>query len=259
MCQLRRRVPPTVLADQFLYHEFLKIFSDITSLVFRREIKHSIAAFIRRNGKHHYWLLVAAIAEGWRVKWVYRLLTNPMYDWRLEVRQISDLTMTGFNPPILDRRIHQCGNDFGRFAAYYHRHRAFIKKYTYDLKPKPERDEHPVFVFYEPRSKTLRLFDGMRRTTLAAIAGKKTIRAYVGYPVRPGKPMVNLDKIQFFKLLAENAPKNKKMFQSLVSVGREIVRQSRNGRKGFRDGLKPWSDSYTRTLIQAIIKKRPEA
>ncbi|MFH1207813.1 MAG: hypothetical protein V1668_04415 [Patescibacteria group bacterium] len=252
---LRRHVPPTAMANQFLYHEFLKIFRDIRRADFRRLMKRSVNNFIKRDGLHHYWLLVSAIAEGWRVKWVYRLLTDPTYEWRLEVRNISDLTMTGFNPQQVDKVIQACHRNFYEFAEYFHGHRAFFKKYMPNLQPRPERDHHPVFVFFDRHEHSLRLFDGMRRTTLAAIAGKKTIKAYVGYPIRSGKPMVNLDKIQFYKLLAASAPKDKKTFQAFVSVGRKIVRQSQNGRKTFLDGLKPWSDTYTIKLIHAITKK----
>lgn len=251
---LRRHVLPTVMANQFLYHEFLKIFRDIKRPDFRRLLKKSVNNFIKRDGPHHYWLLVAAIAEGWRVKWVYRLLTNPAYEWRLETRRISDLTMTGFNPRQVDAVANQCHRNFYEFANYYRSHRAFFKKYMPNLMPRPERDRHPVFVFFDRHENTLRLFDGMRRTTLAAIARKRTIRAYFGYPVRRGKPMVNLDKVQFLKHLATDAAPTKKIFDAFVLVGREMVRQSSNGRQALRSTVKPWSDTFTKKLVRAITK-----
>lgn len=124
---LRKNVSPYLIANQYLYHEFLKIFKDVTDVSFRHKIKQSIDHFRKREGEHHYWLLVAAIAEGWRVKWVYRLLTNPGYRWNLEVRKISDLTMTGMNPKVVDKVIMQVGRNFYRFADYYHHHPEFLK------------------------------------------------------------------------------------------------------------------------------------
>ncbi|MFA6552919.1 MAG: hypothetical protein WCT27_00635 [Patescibacteria group bacterium] len=252
---LRKNVAPTILANQFLYHEFLKIFRDIKRHDFRRLLKKSINNFIKRDGLHHYWLLVSAIAEGWRVKSVYRLLTDPSYKWRLEVRNINNLTMTGFNPIQVDKIIHSCHRKFYDFAEYYHHHPTFFKKFMPNLQSRPERDHHPVFVFFDKHEHTLRLFDGMRRTTLAAIAGRKTIRAYVGYPVRHGKPMINLDKVQFLKHLATKAPRNKKMFDAFVSVGREMIKSSSNGREALLSTLKPWSDDFTKKFIHAVLKK----
>ena len=252
---IQKNVAPTVLANQFLYHEFLKIFRDVRSPTFRRQIKLSVNSFLKRDGQHHYWLLVAALAEGWRVKQVYRLLTDTSYQWNLEIRKISDLTMTGFNPAEVDRIIFRSRRNFYTFADYYHRHPDFFRKYMPNLKPRPERDHHPVFVYWDKREKQLRLFDGMRRTTLAAISGKKRIRAFIGYPIRPGKPMINLDKIQFFKLLAAQAKKDKKTIQAFIIVGREIVEQHQNARRDFKKALKPWSDDFSKKLTHAITKK----
>lgn len=126
----------------------------------------------------------------------------------------------------------------------------------YDLKLKPERDQHPVFVFWDPREHTLRLFDGMRRTILAAIQKKKTIKAYVGYPASKGKQMVNLDKIQYFKLLFREAKKDPLTYQAFVRCGQEMVRQSQNAKKAFKDSLKPWSDKREKKLIHDILTMR---
>lgn len=252
---IKRHVSPIDLANQFLYHEFLKIFRDIKRPDFRRAMKTSVKTFIKRDGLHHYWLLVAAIAEGWRVKSVYRLLTNPGYAWRLERRRISDLTMTGFSPRQVDNVIFKCHRNFYEFADYYRRHRPFFRKYMPNLAPRPERDHHPVFVYYDKREHTLRLFDGMRRTTLAAIAGKKTIDCFVGYATREGKPMANLDKIHFFERTAADAPKDKRTRGAFVRVGREITRQFRNGRAAFLSTLKPWSDADTKSFLHAITKR----
>jgi len=252
---IHRNVSPYVLANQYLYHEFLKIFRDVKDKSFRRKMKRSLYHLRQRDSDHTYWLLVAAIAEGWRVKWVYRVLSNPGYQWNLEVRKIADLTMTGFNPRIVDRLILRSHRNFYQFADYYHRHPEFFKKYMYNLKPAPERDSHPIFVLWDPKERTLRLFDGMRRTVLAAVAGKKTIKAYVGYPVAKRKPMVNLDKIYYFKLLFADAKKNKASYKAFVRVGREMVRQSLNGAKAFRDSLKPWSDEMSGKLVKDILKK----
>jgi len=252
---VQKNVAPTVLANQFLYHEFLKIFRDVKKTAFRRQIKSSINSFLKRDGPHHYWLLVAAIAEGWRVKQVYRLLTDSSYQWNLEIRKISDLTMTGFNPAAVDRLISRSRRNFYTFADYYHHHPGFFDRYMPNLKPRPERDRHPIFVYWDKKEKQLRLFDGMRRTVLAAVAGEKTIKAYVGYPIHKGKPMVNLDKIQFYKLLAAHAKKDKKTVQSFIVVGREIVKQHQNARRAFKNALKPWSDSFSKKLTHAITKK----
>ncbi len=253
---LRNNVSPETIASQFLFHEFLKIFRDIRDPLFRQRIKRSIYRFKKRDGERHYWQLVAAIAEGLRVKWVYRLLTDTSYKWNLEVSAIKNLTMTGFSPLAVDKIIHRCGRDFYRFADYYRAHLHFFKKYMPNLQPRPERDMHPVFVFWDSGQRRLRLFDGMRRTTLAAIHGKKTIKAFVGYPVRKGKSMVNDDKIHFFKLLYRNSSKDAATFRAFTRVGKEIVKQSRNSVEVFTTTLKPWSDIHEKKLTKAIIDKR---
>lgn len=124
-----------------------------------------------------------------------------------------------------------------------------------NLKPRPERDHHPIFVYWEPREKRLKLFDGMRRTVLAAINRKKTIRAYVGYPARRGRPMVNLDKLQYFHLLYRGARQDRATYRAFLRLGREMVRQSSNGRRAFRNWLKPWAGKKEKKLINEIIKK----
>ena len=251
---LRKNVPVQVIADQYLYHEFLKIFWNVRDKTFRRQLRNSIYGLRKRDGEHNYWLLVSAIAEGWRIKSVYRLLTNPSYHWTLEIRNISDLTMTGFNPLTVDRLIMRCGRNFYRFADYYHRHPEFFKKYMPNLVPRPERDHHPVFIFYDRKEHKLKLFDGMRRTTLAAIDGKKTIKAYVGYPITKGKPLVNLDKIHYFQQLFIDAKKDQKTYQAFVRVGREMIRQSSNAAEAFRHSVKPWSEKRFLKFIQDIIR-----
>ena len=252
---IRRRVSPLTITNQYLYHEFLKIFWDAKDKVFRQKMKRSLYRMYRRDGTHTYWLLVAAISEGWRLKWVYRLLSDPGYQWNLETRNINDLTMTGFSPPIVDRLVNRCQYNFYTFADYYRKHPEFFKKYMPNLKPRPERDHQPIFVYWEPKEKRLKLFDGMRRTVLAAINRKKTIRAYVGYPVRKGKPMVNLDKLQYFHLLFRGARKDRATYRAFLRLGREIVRQSSNGRRDFQNWLKPWAGKQEKKLINEIIKK----
>jgi hypothetical protein len=252
---LRKNVPPTVMTNEYLYHEFLKIFSDIKKPAFHRQIKKSVNSLLKRYGPHNYWLLVSAIAEGWRVKQIYRLLTNPGYQWNLELRKISDLSMTGFNPRAVDRLIFRCHRKFERFADYYRHHPEFFKKYMPNLHPRPGVDKLAVFAYWNTRENRLQIFDGMRRTVLATIARKKTIKTFVGYPLRQGKPMVNLDKIQFYKLLAAFAKKDKKTINSFVVVGREIVKQHSNARRAFINSIKPWSDPFSKKLMYAITKK----
>jgi len=255
----KNNVKPEILGNQFIYHEFLKIFRDIKDNTFRRKIRRSVNNFIKRDGQHHYWLLLAALAEGWRVKRVYYILTNPAYIWRLEKRRISDLYMTGFNPYSVDKLIDDCRHDFYKFADYYHKHPNFFRKYMPNLKPRPERDRHPVFVTWQPNEKRFRLFDGMRRTSLAAIRGDKFINAYVGYPLKRGRPMINADKIHYFYLIFEKARKDKKTFEAFTRVGREIIRQFGNGRQFFKTPLKPWANKRDRRLIKEItaVNKRP--
>lgn len=251
---IKRNVNPLTLANQYLYHEFLKIFWDVTDASFRKKMKRSIYRMYQRDGAGNYWLLVAAISEGWKIKWVFRLLTNPAYRWNLELRKISDLTMTGFSPLEVDRVIYKCHRNFSEFADYYRKYPAFFKKYMPNLKPRSERDHHPIFVYWKPDEKQLRLFDGMRRTSLAAINNKSSIKAYVGYPTSRGKPMVNPDKIQYIKHVFNGTRLNPATFKAFVRVAREMVKQSQNGAKLFRQNLKPWSDEKMKKFIQAVLK-----
>lgn len=251
---LHTNVPPLTLAKQYLYLEFLKIFHDVADFSFRRKLKLSLSRLDRRDGINAFWSLVSGIDEGLKGKWIFRLLTNPAYRWNLELRKIDDLTMTGFSPCAVDKVIERCHHRFDEFAEYYHAHPDFFKKYMSNLKPRPLRDRFPIFVYWDPRRKQLRLFDGMRRTSLAAINGRNSIKAYIGYPVRAGRPMVNPDKIQYLRLLFRAARTDSQTFKSFVRVGREIIRQSQNGARLFKSQIRPWSDEREKKLIKAILK-----
>lgn len=251
---LQRNIAPERLAREYLYDEFLKIFQDVHDPAFRKAVRRSLNAFVRRDGLQSFWQLVAAVAEGWKLKTVFRYLSDSAYQWNLEEHWIENLTMTGFSPDAVDRVIRQCHRRFFEFAEYYRSHPAFFRKYMPRLKPQPERDRHPVLIYYDTRLKQLRLFDGMRQTTLAAIAGKDRIRAYVGYPIRPGKPKVNQDKIWFFRDLLADSPKDQKTLQAFITVGQAIVRRTQNGRKVFRASLKPWSDPKIQQVIRAVVR-----
>ena len=88
------------IAKQYLKQEFRKIFSDIKDAQFYKKIDRSIDNFNLREGEASFWNLLAAVAEGWKVKWVFQLLSDDKYQWKLKNIPLEKVYLTGLSPTI---------------------------------------------------------------------------------------------------------------------------------------------------------------
>jgi len=68
-----------LIAQQYLKHEFRKIFSDIKDPKIWKKIDKSIETFIKRENEASFWSLLAGISEGWKLKAVFHLLSSTKY------------------------------------------------------------------------------------------------------------------------------------------------------------------------------------
>ena len=88
------------IAKQYLKQEFRKIFSDIKDAQFYKKIDRSIDNFNLREGEASFWNLLAAVAEGWKVKWVFQLLSDDKYQWKLKNIPLEKVYLTGLSPTV---------------------------------------------------------------------------------------------------------------------------------------------------------------
>ena len=73
-----------IIAKQYLKQEFRKIFSDIKDEKIYKRIDKSIDSFNFREGEMSFWNLLAAIAEGWKLKQVFFILSDDKFQWKLK-------------------------------------------------------------------------------------------------------------------------------------------------------------------------------
>src|SRR3989338_6944278 len=151
-----------LIAKQYLKHEFRKIFSDIKDDNFFKKIDRSIDNFDKREGERSFWNLTAAIAEGWKLKLVFMILSDDKYKWKPRNIPLEKIYLTGMSPTIDKYIIKKFNHNPLAFAKAWKTDKlmrqAIIK--TGGLEDK-RRDGFPIFVYKFGDS--YRVFDGMRR------------------------------------------------------------------------------------------------
>lgn len=244
------------IAAQYLKHEFRKIFADVRDAAIWRRLDRSLERLPAREPDYSFWALVAAISEGWKVKNVFRRLSDTSYRFRREKVAVSCIVLTGMSPTIDRWTIVKYKRSAVAFAEAWPRDallRTAIRKAG--IRPHRERDHFPVFLFEAEDG--LRVFDGMRRTLLALMRGDQTIAAWVGRRVNPhGKPLVSANRCWFLANLYEYAQRKDAAFKhALVRVGREIAAQHRNGRTMLEERIAGWShDPAIRELVDRMLR-----
>src|SRR3990167_5011014 len=89
-----------LIAKQYLKQEFRKIFSDVKNDKFYKKIDKSIESFTDREGESSFWNLLASISEGWKLKWVFQILSDDKYQWKLKNIPLDKIYLTGMSPTI---------------------------------------------------------------------------------------------------------------------------------------------------------------
>lgn len=262
---LDENVKPEEIAISYLIHEFKKIFEDIDDKKFFKLIKKSVKFMPKRFGAKPYegfWMLVAGIAEGWKLKWVFRLLTDNGLKWQKEIRRLNDITLTGMNLIINPIIYEYCKRNPLKFRIWWNLHKndknnPILKM----IKPYPARDFDPILLHEE--NAEFKVFDGMRRTLLSSIQKKNQIICYVGYRVEKGKPQISPDKLLFLKLLADGASKKdqNKVSKAMKIILNEICKQYKGTEGWFQNWFKYDSNQFKKNkslsykIINDFIKK----
>lgn len=240
------------VAIQYLKHEFRKIFGHPTDKALWRKLDGAIQSLPKTIGEVGFWNLVAAISEGYKLKRVFHILSDSTYDWKLKSVPLRKIVLTGMWPAFDRYIIKKFDRDPVKFEKAWKKdavmRRTFLRP---GFEARAERDNFPIFLF-ETEDK-LRVFDGMRRTLLALIAGKKTIQAWVGIRVRRGKPLVSTNRCWFLSNIYDGATKkDKDLERAIIKIGKEITSQSRNGREVLIKRIAGWSHDPD---VKLFIKK----
>jgi len=245
-----------LIAQQYLKHEFRKIFNDIGDFKIWRQIDKSIEGFIKREDEVSFWELVAAISEGWKLKTVHHYLFNSKYNWKLKKIPFSKVVLTGMSPVIDEYTIKKFNRNPLAFAKSWKIDKEMRRKILKTgLSPHKERDHFPILVFQS--NDGFRIFDGMRRTLLALINNETEIKAWVGYEANPrGKPLVSGNRCYFLSNVYTLAKrKDKNLERSIVRMGKEIIFHYRNGRDVLIKRIAGWSyNPEIRRIFKKMIK-----
>jgi hypothetical protein len=243
------------VACQYLKHEFRKIFNDVRDKKIWQKLDGSIDGFLKREGEKSFWYLVAAISCGWKLKKVFYILSNNAYRWRfLQKVPIEKLALGGMSPIIDKYVIKRFKRDPLLFSGAWRKNKKMRQEIlATGLAPHKERDHFPILL-YELEDGRLHVFDGMRRTLLSIISGKKEIKAWVGRLTNlKGKPLVSGDRCLFLAQTYERSKKpNKELEKSIIRMGREIIGHYRNGREVLTKRIAGWSHN---PKIKKIFKK----
>ncbi len=245
-----------IIAKQYLKNEFRKIFADVKDDKFFKRIDRSIDSFDKRDGEASFWNLLSAVAEGWKLKQVFAVLSDDKYQWKLVNIPLRKIYLTGLSPT-LDKYI---------VKKFNHNPLAFAKAWKTDkimrqeilntgFSAHKERDHFPILVY--KLGENYRVFDGLRRSLLALINGNSTVKAWVGYRVKAkGRPLISANRCYFLSNLYNQAEnKDKVLEKAIIRIGKEINKDYRNGREMLLKRVIGWSyDQKIKRIFAEMIK-----
>lgn len=253
---IKTNVGPEEIAKLYLKLEFRKLFADVSDQSFWQNLDHSIETIKDRVNEKDFWQLVSGISEGYKLKWVYRVLTDSVYSWSLEKIALDNIRMTGMIP-FMDPILEDAGRKPSRFAQIWKANPKYAKQANgLGIKPNPQRDSYPILL-HEGDSQ-LRVFDGMRRVCVAALEGKEVMEAYVGRIRNPqGQMMINADKVLFLRVLYDEAPeKDPQLLDAIVTIFKAYIRFYRNGREVVDWYLDKWrKEEKLSKIAEEILPK----
>ena len=245
-----------LIARQYLKHEFRKIFADVKDDKFYKKIDKSIDGFNVREGEASFWNLLAAIAEGWKLKQVFAILSDDKYQWKLKNIPVEKIYLTGMSPIIDKYVIKKFNRDPLKFAKAWKTDKKMRSEIIKTgLASHKDRDYFPILVYKTGES--FRVFDGMRRALIALTKNQKNIKAWAGYKINAkGRPLISANRCYFLSNLYNQAKsKDKTLEKSIIKIGREINKNYRNGREILLKRIIGWShDQKIKSLFAEMIK-----
>ena len=221
-----------VIAKQYLKNEFRKIFSDIKDDKFYKKIDKSIDGFNLREGEMSFWNFLASIAEGWKLKLVFSVLSDDKYQWKLINIPLEKVYLTGMSPIIDKYIIKKFNRNPAMFAKQWKANITMRQEITKTgFRAYKERDIFPILTY--KMGENYRVFDGMRRVLLALTKNQKHIKAWVGYKINAkGRPLISANRCYFLSNLYNQAKsKDKNLEKAITRIGKEINKDYRNGRE----------------------------
>ncbi|HSE61846.1 MAG TPA: hypothetical protein VLA88_06160 [Candidatus Saccharimonadales bacterium] len=233
---LRPEVDPQEIALQYIHHEFIKLFPGQPKNFYDR-LAEGASKLPQTIGTSSLWELLAGLAEGYKCKWVYRFLTDSGLQWRLERIALDDIRMTGMSP-FMDPILAKANWHPSTFAEVWRSNPGYATQQdAVGMRPEPLRDSLPIMLI--ERNHYLQVFDGMRRTCMAALANKPDMTAWVGRRIQPGKSRINADKTLFlFATYAESNTHDETSLHALIGISKLVIREHANGREVVERALR---------------------
>ncbi|MDD4901132.1 MAG: hypothetical protein PHS62_03435 [Patescibacteria group bacterium] len=245
-----------VIAKQYLKNEFRKVFSDIKDEKFFKRLDKSIEQIHRREGEASFWNLVAAIAEGWKLKQVFSLLSDDKFQWKLKNVNLKNIYLSGMSPALDKYLVKKFNHDPLAFAKGWRHSKTMRQEILRSgLAAHKNRDHFPVLLYKAGES--YRVADGMRRVLIALIKNRTAIKAWVGYKVNAkGRPLISANRCYFLSNLYNQAKsRDKALEKALTRIGKEINKDYRNGRELLLKRIVGWShDQKIKSIFAEMIK-----
>lgn len=243
------------MAVQYLQHEFRKILPEVFRTQGGRAIDRDLERLLMRQGEVSFWNLLAGISEDWKLKSVFRILSDPRFSWRKKKIPVRNIILTGMSPLMDEYIIKKCGRSpitFGEMWKKDKKMRDKIRKSGFSAHS--ELDHFPIFVIHEDGK--YKVFDGMRRTLLAIIGNKQYVAAWVGDMKRKnGKPIISEGFCYVLSKVYKGGKRTKKQNDAFVEVGRIISKEYGNGREVLETRIGGWShDEYIKEIFERMIK-----
>jgi len=253
-----------LVAKQYLSHEFIKLFSVSNDKRLLADIKTFMDKFDEYYDEPELWRLLSTISEGWRLKAVFRVLSNDRYIWTKETLPLESIVLTGMSPTI-DKYIAKSEKRPRTFKQLWDSDQLMRKEITATgFSPHAERDHFPIIVFEKNRGKGFRVVDGMRRMLLATIADRPHIEAWVGRQVKKsGKPMISESRAYFlYDVYQFSKTKSPELKSAIATIAKEIIDTYGNGREVIEQRVigyanKPAFTEIFKEVLSHKIKKPP--
>ncbi len=230
------------MAIQYLQHEFRKILGSIKDKKTWQAIDREIANFPKTQGESSFWNLVAAIAEDWKLKAVFRILSDTRFIWTRKEIPLEKIVLTGMSPEIDRYTMAKCKSDPMQFLKLWETNKkargAILKT---GFSKHQERDDYPIFLWEGPDG--FHVFDGMRRTLLAIIGHRKTITAWIGKTSnKKGGPLIaNGFGYALSAVYRHSTEKSGIIDDAFVEVIKVIEKDYRNGEELMKKRIAGWS------------------
>lgn len=239
---IEKDVEPTVIAQEFIMHELIKIFPNQPEY-FYDVIRSGVINYRKYYRDDRFWRLVEGFSD-YMLKGYYRLLKGTKYTFNLEEVPLENLSIRLFGGPLGE--IVSKGENNAAKAGKLLREMPLEKRDKLLDPFKLSEDNVPIFV--EETDDELLVHDGNRRSLDAATFGMETIRGYVARKRKPpGKnaiPEVFLADLT--RIMRDADEVSDQLVQSLCIVLIEF-------KKTYADGPS-LVDFYTKQYVIPFVK-----